>query len=675
MNKSLKVMTSAALLAGVVAPVAVTTVDAAGSISVLQVPTVSVNSTADLGTVKIVIPAGSATTGETITIKLIGAEFTTTAPSLDYDKVPTGFALTPVDNTWQNNDTIKLTVNKDVNLNQDASVFIKLNDILVKKSGEIKAEVIASAKSGIPSGTAVIANAAKEGSVAVSAGGTEASNDKFKFKLRLKESVANAIEDSKDYIELKLPSGFKWSGEPSNSDITSYYGDSFGIDNALSEADDDELKIYFDRTGTSNDSYFEVELEFEVEDPTVAKQGDVVAAVDADGFDIDVTELTVGYYGDYAVEATSEANKDVYSGKAEQKIADVKIKEKLTNTLINGRTITLTLPEGVEWHSDMAGVDSTEDEGVQLVDASLLSSNRVLKLTVDSDVNASNISNYDPAELELEGLKINVSPDFTGDIVAEIGGSAGVRGELKLAKSVASITATASEKTELIIGDTDLAIADIEITEAAKGMFEKSSGKVQLQLPSGFEWDGTPDVEVVEGDLAISGVKADGGILEFDVKSDSFKPSKIKVSNGKVKVYRSVPEGDVVVKIVGDDIVDPETKDINNASAAAKVVVATVVTPAAGKGTAVTSVFTIGSTTYTVDGKEYTLDVAPFVEAATGRTYLPVRYVANAVGVSGQNILWDQATQTATIIKGDRVAQLTVGSNILKLNGDRKSVV
>ncbi|MBR5011119.1 MAG: copper amine oxidase N-terminal domain-containing protein, partial [Clostridia bacterium] len=33
------------------------------------------------------------------------------------------------------------------------------------------------------------------------------------------------------------------------------------------------------------------------------------------------------------------------------------------------------------------------------------------------------------------------------------------------------------------------------------------------------------------------------------------------------------------------------------------------------------------------------------------RTYLPVRAIANALGVSNDNIAWDGATSTATLVK------------------------
>ncbi len=63
----------------------------------------------------------------------------------------------------------------------------------------------------------------------------------------------------------------------------------------------------------------------------------------------------------------------------------------------------------------------------------------------------------------------------------------------------------------------------------------------------------------------------------------------------------------------------------------------------------VTIVVTIGAPTMTVNGKTVALDSPAIIE--NDRTYLPVRAIANALGVSNDNIAWDAATNTATLKK------------------------
>jgi hypothetical protein len=45
-----------------------------------------------------------------------------------------------------------------------------------------------------------------------------------------------------------------------------------------------------------------------------------------------------------------------------------------------------------------------------------------------------------------------------------------------------------------------------------------------------------------------------------------------------------------------------------------------------------TIIMTIGQTTYTINGESHTMDVAPFIDAQAGRTLVPVRFMAEAMG-------------------------------------------
>ena len=63
----------------------------------------------------------------------------------------------------------------------------------------------------------------------------------------------------------------------------------------------------------------------------------------------------------------------------------------------------------------------------------------------------------------------------------------------------------------------------------------------------------------------------------------------------------------------------------------------------------VTIVITIDAPSMTVNGETVALDSPAIIES--NRTYLPVRAIANALGVSNDNIAWDAATNTATLVK------------------------
>lgn len=63
----------------------------------------------------------------------------------------------------------------------------------------------------------------------------------------------------------------------------------------------------------------------------------------------------------------------------------------------------------------------------------------------------------------------------------------------------------------------------------------------------------------------------------------------------------------------------------------------------------VTIIVTIDSPAMTVNGKEVALDSPAIIE--NNRTYLPVRAIANALGVSNENITWNASTNTAILVK------------------------
>ncbi len=81
-------------------------------------------------------------------------------------------------------------------------------------------------------------------------------------------------------------------------------------------------------------------------------------------------------------------------------------------------------------------------------------------------------------------------------------------------------------------------------------------------------------------------------------------------------------------------------------------------------------VFQIGLHEYYVDNKTpgVKMDVAPFVE--NGRTFVPVRFLSNALGVKNENIFWFGNTGQIKLQEpGFNVVELTVGVPEVKSNG------
>ncbi|MGQ9513136.1 N-acetylmuramoyl-L-alanine amidase [Thermodesulfitimonas sp.] len=84
------------------------------------------------------------------------------------------------------------------------------------------------------------------------------------------------------------------------------------------------------------------------------------------------------------------------------------------------------------------------------------------------------------------------------------------------------------------------------------------------------------------------------------------------------------------------------------------------------------AVFVVGQKSYTAGGQAKAMDAAPFI--ADGRTYVPVRYLALALGVPEAGISWDGNTASVTLNRNGVTLRLTVGENILQVNGQEKKI-
>lgn len=82
--------------------------------------------------------------------------------------------------------------------------------------------------------------------------------------------------------------------------------------------------------------------------------------------------------------------------------------------------------------------------------------------------------------------------------------------------------------------------------------------------------------------------------------------------------------------------------------------------------------FVIGKTSYEADGAAKQMDAAAFVQ--NGRTYVPVRYLALALGVAEKDILWDPKARTVTLTLDGVTLKLTIGSKTLYVNGQPKQM-
>ncbi|HBX23031.1 MAG TPA: hypothetical protein DEF34_05285 [Desulfotomaculum sp.] len=155
-----------------------------------------------------------------------------------------------------------------------------------------------------------------------------------------------------------------------------------------------------------------------------------------------------------------------------------------------------------------------------------------------------------------------------------------------------------------------------------------------------------------------------------------------------VKIFRKTVSGAyTLIKTLGTDKttykdtgLDPETQYVYKVQAyngfgasdsnedSATTLVEVVIPPIPGPTPAQTVIrLYIGSTDYYINDSLLGMDVAPI--SHSGRTLLPIKYVANPIGA---DITWDPATKKATVSLRGRVVEVWVGSNTARVSGVAK---
>lgn len=168
-------------------------------------------------------------------------------------------------------------------------------------------------------------------------------------------------------------------------------------------------------------------------------------------------------------------------------------------------------------------------------------------------------------------------------------------------------------------------------------------------------------------DSAIITEKPEGANASVDADYfQDYANTFLKKGTGKV-VISSNKEGtvkaNVVVKLEPTAAAKAINKDLTTVYLTG-VATANFGAKAPEKGDGATVTFIIGNTTFVANGATKTADVAPYV--ANGRTFIPVRAFAEATGAK---VEYDAATQVITITGEGLSAQMTIGSNILTVNG------
>ena len=499
--------------------------------------------------------------------------------------------------------------------------------------------------------------------------------------------VNDAIDGSKT-ITLKLSGNFEYVVDSITEDAFTFLNSKATVDIDENETDKDTIK--FTINDLEKDQLTKLTISgIDIKTTKKCNAGDK-ATITVSSKSFDSVKLEAARMVEEAVTYTVEDKEvpTIWAGKNYAKDSaddtntlEVAIEENTGDILNTSRKATFTFPEGIEVVD--AKFDGVKKDGDY-------------KFKYEIDENVVTIWNYgekaesDETDMQVKFL-LNAAPTFSGDVKVTLGGEFDDV-ELKVATVKAPYTVEA-KTTEVLIDYRYVPVNEIVITEAEEGLLEEGD-KIYLEVEK-MDFEDAGSYEVTTGDIDVDVEINDGKTskqLEVEVKDESTEASTITISGLELYLDRTLPVGGYALKNVmadnilwenstdkkGEDDRDsyeyvPEANQASNGLFKYKAVTCNdkyveVVTSGRDNDDSTTNrkiVITIGATTMAVGTQTITLDTPAYINAEN-YTELPLRAVSEAFGAT---VGWDDASRTVTVMMGQRIVSMTIGSKTMYING------
>ena len=497
--------------------------------------------------------------------------------------------------------------------------------------------------------------------------------------------VNDAIDGSKT-ITLKLSGNFEYVEESITEDAFTFLNSKATVDIDENETDKDTIK--FTINNLEKDQLTKLTISgLKIKTTKKCNAGDK-ATITVSSKSFDSVKLEAARMVEEAVTYTVEDEEvpTIWAGKNYDKDSEndtntleVAIEENTGDILNTSRKATFTFPEGIE-------VVDIDYDGIKQED-----------FAYQIDENVVEIWNYgekeesDETDMTIKFL-LNAAPTFSGDVKVTLGGEFDDV-ELKVATVKAPYTVEA-KTSEVLIDYRYVPVNEIVITEAEEGLLEDGD-VIALQVEK-MDFEDAGSYEVTTGDLdvdvTINDGKNDVAQLEVEVKDESTEASTVTISGLELYLDRTLPVGGYALQNVkadnilwenstdkkGEDDKDsyeyvPEANQASNGLFKYKEVTCNdkyveVVTSGRDNDDSTTNrkiVITIGATTMAVGTQTITLDTPAYINAEN-YTELPLRAVSEAFGAT---VGWDDPSNTVTIMMGQRIVSMTIGSKTMYING------
>ena len=383
--------------------------------------------------------------------------------------------------------------------------------------------------------------------------------------------------------------------------------------------------------------------------------------------------------------------------------AKFKFGETVAHTWDLNKRLEFNLPEGVQVYKVTVKDVNGNFKSVSSDKFNIINNGRTIRINRGAlEFDTKNTNKLATLEFTLD---LSIDAAFTGDVKVSVNGGGmdqGAVADVVIAKAIAPISIE-TKTTNVNVGYQDYTTADVTITEAEPGMLmEGENAEIFINSPYlsssnseiGFS---NAEYEVDSNELAISDFKVSGGKISFKVKTGTYnKPATIKLKNMKIAATRSVPYGAYSLGMGGQAVINNYNKSLNsniptNAASGNEFLMFTDTTSyyafkeyinvvtSTGTLDSVVKV-TVGEKTISMNGTEAQMDVAPYIQAASNSTMVPLRFVSVALGVDdatkpdeSSRVSYDPNSKIATIYFGSganqKLIQFQAGSNKMTING------
>lgn len=653
--------------------------------------------------------AAGSTPKHELTFTLDGAEFkTVSATEIAENVFVKGTAVEASKITEVEKDSFKLTIT-NVELKDEDIISVKLGPNMKLKSTSVGKKATISVDGDMVTTDdltfAEVKDTGVKASVKKVAEITEEGVSALERELKIESNVGDFKVGQR--FELKLSAGFEFNklvgkgdtyGTPATEDTTSKYkviDNGKGERTAVIEVTDatDTITVKADNLVISADTAkvgAECKLTVKAVKGTAGfndtADAIVVAKVVADAIEVSVDEdedVPVIYSG------VNVANEGI-TDDSDHKALEVTIKEPTAGTLDAKKVLTMELPDGVY----VTNVESNDDfDADEVAFAAAYKKGDYEKFEFARRTLDATEEGQDAGELKFT-LTLVAEPGFTGDVTLKVDGAGLDKAqEVKIAKFVAPYTVEASQNNLIIDYRNTKIPTNIVVKEAEDGLWKKNSQfvfGVDKFEDDDFENDATYTVDD-KSDLEVKTIKDKLG-FKID-KESADDAATVTISNISLYMSRNLAAGayDLQLNTTGSDafmkqaILAPAGVDADEATVkyqyydndahfdeVVKEGFVNIITAGRDKDDASFTkkvVVPVGEK-YIIAGEEQVaLDVPAYISAA-GYTMLPVRAVATALGINNNNVLWNQASRTVTILYGQRIITMVAGQKVVTVNGN-----